>query len=181
MRDEWQTQSVEDILMQLPKDVRGIGEEVLQAISCGRQIVSWDDKLKLVINNRPVPRTNIVELVQYVLYPESKETKEPRGFDSFLEALKEIGLESQWVRNESVIHALDENENDWNTTDEEDSESDSKNGMSDEDADDENVKGKNNDSDASMESSGESNEKTDINWKNFSSDSSESDGAEKYK
>ena len=45
----------------------------------------------------------------------------------FLDALKEIGLESQWVRNETVINALDNNENNWDTTDEEDdtSESDS--------------------------------------------------------
>ena len=35
MRDEWH---VEDILMQLPKDVQGIGEEVLHAISCSRQL-----------------------------------------------------------------------------------------------------------------------------------------------
>ena len=115
MRDEWH---VEDILMQLPKDVQGIGEEVLHAISCSRQLLSWNNQLQLVIHNRSVPRTNIVELVQYILYPESKDTSQPRGFDVFLEALKEIGLESQWVRNETVINALDNNENDWNTTDE---------------------------------------------------------------
>ena len=123
MRDEWH---VEDILMQLPKDVQGIGEEVLHAISCSRQLLSWNNQLQLVIHNRSVPRTNIVELVQYILYPESKDTSQPRGFDVFLEALKEIGLESQWVRNETVINALDNNENDWNTTDDDSSASDIK-------------------------------------------------------
>ena len=37
MRGEWH---VEDILMQLPKDVQGIGEEVLHKISCSRQLLS---------------------------------------------------------------------------------------------------------------------------------------------
>ena len=47
--------------------------------------------------------------------------------------MKEIGLESQWVRNETVINALDNNQNSWDTTDEEDeSESESTNDSDDE-------------------------------------------------
>ena len=125
MREDWHHQNVEDVLTQLPKDVQGIGEEVLHAIACGQQLLSWNDKLQLVIDNRSVPNTNIIDLIQYILYPETDDTSQPPGFDAFLEALKEIGLESQWVRNETVINALDNNENSWDTTDEEDSESES--------------------------------------------------------
>ena len=171
MRDEWH---VEDILMQLPKDVQGIGEEVLHAISCSRQLVSWNDKLQLVIHNRSVPRTNIFELVQYILYPENKDTSQPRGFDVFLEALKEIGLESQWVRNETVINALDNNENEWNTTDD-DSVSSSASDIEEEEVNSNKISD-NNDSDSSMESSDELNEKqSNINWKNFSSSSDDTE------
>ena len=75
-----------------------------------------------MINNRAIPNTNIVELVEYILYPEGdEETDPPNGFEKFIEELKRIGLESQWVHNESVIKALDDNENDWNTTDSESS------------------------------------------------------------
>ena len=122
MKSEWYNPNVEDVLEQIPKNVQGIGigEEFLHAISCGRHLLSWKEKLQLVINNRHVPRTNIVDLVQYILYPESDDAKLPRGFDTFLEGLKEIGLESQWVRNETAINALDNNQNNWDTTDEED-------------------------------------------------------------
>ena len=165
MRDEWH---VEDILLQLPKDVQGIGEEVLHAISCSRQILSWNNQLQLVIHNRSVPRTNIVELVQYILYPESKDTSQPRGFEIFLEALKEIGLESQWVRNETVINALDNNDNDWNTTDDDSSASDIE-----EEANDNTD---NNESDSNMESSDEvTEEQSNINWKNLSSGSEDNE------
>ena len=116
-----------DLLQRLPKEVRGIGEEVIHAISCGRKLVGWNDKLELVIKQRPIPNTNIVNLIQYILYPEEDDedmVKPPRGFASFVEALKSIGLESQWVRNDYVIKQLDDNENEWDTTDSEESESD---------------------------------------------------------
>ena len=165
MRDEWH---VEDILTRLPKDVQGIGEEVLQAISCSRQLLSWNNQLQLVIDNRSVPRTNIVELVQYILYPESKDTSQPRGFEVFLDALKEIGLESQWVRNETVINALDNNDNDWNTTDDDSSASDIEEEAND-NAD-------NNESDSNMESSDEvTEEQSNINWKILSSGSEDNE------
>ena len=116
-----------DLLQRLPKDVRGIGEEVIHAISCSKKLVGWNDKLELVIKQRPIPNTNIVNLIQYILYPEEDDAdmvKPPHGFDSFVEALKSIGLESQWVRNDYVIKQLDDNENEWDTTDSEESESD---------------------------------------------------------
>ena len=111
MTNEWYQPNVEDVLEQIPKDVQGIGEEVLHAISYGRHLLSWNEKLRLVINNRPVLRINVVDLVQYILYPESEDAKAPRGFDTFLEGLKKIGLKSQWVRNETVNNALDNNQN----------------------------------------------------------------------
>ena len=168
MRDEWH---VEDILERLPKDVQGIGEEVLQAISCSRQLLSWNNQLQLVIDNRSVPRTNIVDLVQYILYPESKDTSQPRGFEVFLDALKEIGLESQWVRNETVINALDNNENNWDTTDEEDDTSESDSSEKSDD-DDENEDENDEEMDCSTTQVLNKDSSSNIKWKNLSSSSS---------
>ena len=98
------------LLHRLPMDVRGIGEEVIHAISCRKKNVGWNDKLELTINQRPIPNTNIVDLIQYILYPEDDDddiVEPPRGFNSFVEGLKTIGLESQWIRNEYVIKPLD--------------------------------------------------------------------------
>ena len=140
---------------------RELEKKFLHAISCGRHLLSWNEKLQLVINNRPVPRTNIVDLVQYILYPESEEAKPPRGIDTFLEELKEIGLESQWVRNETVINALDNNQNSWDTTDEEDDESESE---SSNDSDDETMEEDTN-------RVREKDQEASVKWKNMSSDS----------
>ena len=115
------------LVHRLPMDVRGIGEEVIHAISCGKMLMGWNDRLQLTIHGRAIPNTNIVDLIQYILYPEPDDddtTEPPHGFDTFVEGLKSIGLESQWVRNEYVIEQLDANDNDWDTTDSEASESD---------------------------------------------------------
>ena len=115
-----------ELLRQLPKDERWIGEEVLHTITCGKKLMSWNKKLQLVVNSRPIPNTNIIELVQYILYPERDDDPEPpTGFETFVEELKRVGLEPQWVRNESVIKALENNDNEWDTTDSESSDEDS--------------------------------------------------------
>ena len=120
-REEHHSCKVDALLRQLPKDVRGIGEEVLHTIACGKKLLSWNKKLELVVDNRPISNTNIIELTQYILYPEDDDTDPPTGFERFVEELKRVGLEPQWVRNESVIKALENNENEWDTTDSESS------------------------------------------------------------
>ena len=117
-----QSKAVDDLLSKLPKDVRDMGEEVLHAINCGKKVFGWNANEELTIDGKAVPNTNIVKLVKYILYPEDEKVKVPDGFNTFLEGLKDIGLESEWVRNESVKEELDNNENDWNTTDESDDE-----------------------------------------------------------
>ena len=145
--------NVNSLLKRLPAKVRGIGEEVLHAISCGKMLMGWNDKLQLVIDGRAIPNTNSVDLVQYILYPEGNdEIEPPHGFDMFVEELKRIGLEAQWVRNETVINALNDNENEWDTTNDDD----------DDDNDDEEEEEDKNDK--------EERQRGPIKWKNFSSD-----------
>ena len=105
----------EDVLQLLPRDVRGIGEEVIDAMVCGSDVLSWNEKLELFKMGKAVPGTNIVHLLEYILYPEEEGSIPPRGFDQFLDGLKKIELESQWVRNASVIEELDNNEDGWDS------------------------------------------------------------------
>ena len=136
-----------DILQLLPRDVRGIGEEVINAMVCGSKVLSWNEKLELFKAGKAVPGTNIIRLLEYILYPEEEGSIPPRGFDQFLEGLKKIELESQWVRNTSVIKELDNNENGWdsdemvNSESESECESEKSNGEDENDSDnDENMK-----------------------------------------
>ena len=79
---------MEEVLRLLPHDVRGIGEEVLNAMICGPKVLSWTDKLELRIMGDVVPGTNLVHLLEYILYPEEEDSEPPRGFEQFLKGLK---------------------------------------------------------------------------------------------
>ena len=50
------------VMCKLPEAVRGIGEEVLHAISYGTDLVDWNKSKWLIINRRVFPDTNIIEL-----------------------------------------------------------------------------------------------------------------------
>ena len=115
---------MEEVLRLLPHDVRGIGEEALNAMICGPKVLSWTDKLELRIMGDVVPGTNLVHLLEYILYPEEEDSEPPRGFEQFLKGLKKIELDSQWVRNAGVIEELDNNEDGWVSNESNNDESD---------------------------------------------------------
>ena len=77
--------------------------------------------------------SNIIELLTFILYPEEYDEENPdenipEGFDEFLYGLRKIELESQWVRNARVIHALDNNNDGWRSADSSDADIDSDDG-----------------------------------------------------
>ena len=124
---------VHDILRLLPRDVQGIGEEVLHAMACGKDIIYWNENLQLVVEGSVVRGSNIIELLTFILYPEEYDAKNPdenipEGFVDFLYGLRKIELESQWVRNARVIYALDNNVNGWGSADSSDADIDSGDG-----------------------------------------------------
>ena len=82
--------------------------EILHAILCSTDILDWNDKMELVVDKRTVRGTHIVDLVQYLLYPESMELSKPRGLEEFVKGLLKIGLESDWIENEAISKQLDD-------------------------------------------------------------------------
>ena len=84
-----------DLLQLLPREVRGIGEEVINAMECSQQILSWNEKLELYKDYKTVPGTNIVQLLEYILYPQDEDSLAPTGFNEILDGLKKIELELQ--------------------------------------------------------------------------------------
>ena len=124
---------VRDILRLLSRDVQGIGEEVLHAMACGRDILYWNENLQLVVEGSIVCGSNIIELLTFILYPEEYDEENPdenltEGIADFLYGLRKIELESQWGRNARVIPALDNNNDGWGSADSSDADIDSADG-----------------------------------------------------
>ncbi len=74
--------------------------------------------MQLIVDDRVVPRTNVADLVAHVLYPHDERMKDPRGFTVFVQGLKDIGLESEWVENEIAKSVLESVEDDTGETSE---------------------------------------------------------------
>ena len=111
-----------DLLSELPPPMRDGAHGILDAILASGELVNWDRQLRLVVNGRMYPRTNMADLISHILNPHDAREEKPTGLDIFVEALKDIKLESDWVVNEVVKDVLDDA--DSADTDSDDSDSD---------------------------------------------------------
>ena len=96
------------ILIHLPLDVQDDAEEILHTIECSNENIDWDDDYRLIVNGRTYYHTDMIELVSYLMYPVDDRLEKPRGLDIFVDALKDVGLDSKWVKNEDIIEELDD-------------------------------------------------------------------------
>ncbi len=109
----------------MPFDIQDAAKEILNAILTSKNTIGWNSKLQLIVDDRVVPRTNVADLVAHVLYPHDERVKDPRGFNVFVQGLKDIGLESEWLENEIAKSVLESAEDDTDeTSEDEDSDDD---------------------------------------------------------
>ena len=102
---------VYEALRELPPQLRGEAREILDAMLAG-DVVNWDGQHRLMLDNRWLPNTNIVDLVAHLLHPHDDRLEDPKAFTLFVQTLKYIKLESEWVQNELVKDILDDNNTD---------------------------------------------------------------------
>ena len=86
--------------------------EILDAMLAGGNVFNWDRQHRLMLDNRSIPNTNIVDLVAHLLHPHDDRLDDPKAFTLFVQTLKDIRLESEWVQNELVKDILDDNDSD---------------------------------------------------------------------
>ena len=101
-----------EVLPELPPQLRGEAREILDAMLAGGDVINWDRQHRLMLNNRSIPNTNIVDLVAHLLHPHNDQLEDPKAFTLFVQTLKDIKLESEWVQNELVKDMLDDNDSD---------------------------------------------------------------------
>ena len=129
------------IVSHIPFAIRDDAKEILNAMLTSKDTIGWDSKLQLIVDDRIIPKTNMVDLISHVLYPHDERIPDPRGFTLFVQGLKDIGLEPEWVENEMAKSVLESTEDDTGeTSDSDDDESDESN-ESDDESDDEGESG----------------------------------------
>ena len=130
---------VYEVLRELPPHLRGEAMEILDAMLAGGDVVNWDRQHRLMLDNRSIPNTNILDLVAHLLHPHDDRLEDPKGFTLFIQTLKDIRLESEWVQTELVKDMLDNNDSDSEDESvDDDADDDDDDDVDNEDDDDEN-------------------------------------------
>ena len=95
-----------ELLMDMDQKMRVRAREILDAILCSGNKIGWDRGQRLRVDGRTYPKTNITDMIEYVLTPPGGEDNaynlKPKYINIFTKALKRIGLEPHWIVNENV-------------------------------------------------------------------------------
>ena len=138
---------VYEVLSGLSPQLREEAREILDAMLASGDIVNWDRQHRLMLDNRSLPNTDIVDLVAHLLHPHDERIEEPKAFSLFVQALKDIKLESEWVQNELVKDMLDDASDSSDSEDESDDGDDGDDDNNENDDDDDDSNNENDDDD----------------------------------
>ena len=94
------------LFTRLPGQLRAMSSVIIDAILSRPKISKFDEELRLIVNNRLIPQSNLSNLIHYVLYPYDSRADEPTGYRIFIEALAMIGLEPYEINNKLVAGLL---------------------------------------------------------------------------
>lgn len=89
-----------DVMRSVPIQNRNLAHDLLQFLREHRDSVSWTPQKHLVINGQAIPRTNIVELINFVL---RKKKKGPRAHALFINVLKQLNVPANVIVNPYLI------------------------------------------------------------------------------
>jgi len=66
---------------------------------------SWNEWREMTVDGKPIRGSNVVDFFSYMLR-NLKPTSEPKHFNHFLRALKEIRIPHSWIANKNVVYVF---------------------------------------------------------------------------
>jgi hypothetical protein len=73
-------------------------------MAASKNIVFWTPRGgELLRNQRRIPVTNIVDLLEYILLPFNDDIAKPRALNSLLEGLAELGIKKRLISNKKIL------------------------------------------------------------------------------
>ena len=89
-------------------------EMILRTTICSRGIMRWDGRRRLIVDGHTFPRTDLAELLEYVVLPCHQDIPKPRGLDIFTQGLARIGAEPRHIGNHCIRLAVETGNNTQN-------------------------------------------------------------------
>ena len=95
---------IKDVLSNLSQAVsKKRASDLLHSMAASRDILFWTPRGQLLRSKRIIPVTNIAELVEYVLLPHNDDVTKPRGLNTFLDGLAELGVDKRLIKNKKLL------------------------------------------------------------------------------
>ena len=91
------------LLDQIPGDIYSDAHELLHMMATSKGIIYWNKKRELTYHRRAISKSNLCELIEYILYPEEEEDITPRGLNTFLKGLAELKIDKALIGNHTVL------------------------------------------------------------------------------
>ena len=104
-------QSLLHILENMIPDAVSDAEMILHTMICCRGIMRWDGSRRLIVDGHTFPRTDLAELLEYVVLPYHKGIPKPLGLDIFTQGLARIGAEPRHTGNQCIHLAVETRNN----------------------------------------------------------------------
>ena len=112
-----------NILNKLSKAVdKKDASDLLHSIAASRGILFWTEKGELLHHDRRIPVTSVAKLVEYILLPYNSEINRPRGLNTFIDGIAEIGINKKLVKNKALLPKIISREKEFEEQDETSSE-----------------------------------------------------------
>ena len=100
-------QSLLHILENMIPEAVSDAEMILYTMICCRGIMRRDGRRRLIVDGHTFPRTNLAELLEYVVLPYHKDIPKPRGLDIFTQRLARIDTEPRHIGNQCIRLAVE--------------------------------------------------------------------------
>ena len=94
---------LESVLKHIPKRSRRNAENILDAVSRAKHVLTWTDNAEIVVNGRPFHGTHLYDLVKSVTAPHNiSDISRPVGWDVFLKTLARLNIPLMAIPNKQV-------------------------------------------------------------------------------
>lgn len=87
---------LDDVILGFPKTIKTKAKQLVQFLKS--QGMFYNDTLNLLIDNQPIPNSNIVDLIHYITSVTSKtRTNPPPGFEYFIQKLNNLNVPKSYL------------------------------------------------------------------------------------
>ena len=93
-----------DILESVPPTMKTRARQLVKKLKENTDLITWDDKAQLVYEGKPVPGSNVIDLVNDAL--RHRKNFNPQGWRLFAKALSDVNIPEGIVRNENRLKTI---------------------------------------------------------------------------